>query len=136
MTKRSEDLENNTNFLYGIERKKLIIALGGAFLAGVISGALGIGGGTIKVPILHFMLGVPMDYAVATSTFMILLTSFSASMEHILLGHVDYLIVATIIPGAIIGSQLGPRVALSIRKDRLKQVFGIILLFVVILLLI
>lgn len=135
-SKRSSNENKNSpgNFMNGLDKVKLIVALIGAFLAGILSGALGIGGGTIKVPILYFLLGVPMDYAAATSTFMILLTSFSASIEHIMLGHVDFVIVASIIPGAIIGSQLGPRVALSIRKDRLKQVFGIILLFVVCLL--
>ncbi len=138
LTSRNSNVNNKNctgNFMNGLDKVKLFVALLGAFLAGIISGALGVGGGTIKVPILHFLLGVPMDYAAATSTFMILLTSFSASIEHILLGHVDFLIVTTIIPGAIIGSQLGPRFALSIPKNRLKQVFGIILLIVVCLLL-
>ena len=54
---------------------RLWAGLGVAFLAGNLSGLLGIGGGTFKVPALHLLCRVPIKAAAATSNFMIGVTA-------------------------------------------------------------
>jgi hypothetical protein len=71
-------------FTYSVDLLKLLPA---SFLAGIVSGFFGVGGGTIKVPVLYH-LGTPIHVAVATSTLMIALTAISGTIGHLLLGHV------------------------------------------------
>ncbi|MEM2144547.1 MAG: sulfite exporter TauE/SafE family protein, partial [Candidatus Jordarchaeaceae archaeon] len=78
-----------------------------SFMAGLASGLLGIGGGIVQVPVLNIALGVPMIVAVATSVFIITLTSLVGSFEHIMLGQVNWQIGFVMIIGAVIGAQIG-----------------------------
>ncbi|MHA1581732.1 MAG: sulfite exporter TauE/SafE family protein [Candidatus Baldrarchaeia archaeon] len=100
------------------------------FLAGFISGLLGIGGGTLKVPILAIVLGVPVHIATATSTFMILLTSTSGGITHLYLGHVHLGIVLVTALGAILGAQMGPRLNIKAPPRYLRKIVGTVLILV------
>jgi len=100
------------------------------FLAGFISGLLGIGGGTLKVPILAIVLGIPVHIATATSTFMILLTSTSGGITHLYLGHVHLEIVLVAALGAILGAQMGPRLNIKAPPRYLRKIVGTVLILV------
>ena len=118
-TKDGVTYEYTYNLLFGI-----ILS----FFAGVASGMLGIGGGTIKVPAMNLVLGIPIHVAVATSSFMIIFTTLSGIFAHIFLGNIIFEIAAFTIIGAIIGAQIGPRIATRIRKEMLRKIVGIILI--------
>uniref|UniRef100_UPI0026036CC5 sulfite exporter TauE/SafE family protein n=1 Tax=Thermococcus sp. TaxID=35749 RepID=UPI0026036CC5 len=60
----------------------------GGFFSGIASGLLGVGGGIINVPFLVW-LGMPIHYAVATSSFAIVFTSASSALKHYMLGNVE-----------------------------------------------
>jgi uncharacterized membrane protein YfcA len=96
-------------------------------VAGVMSGLTGVGGGVINVPAL-VMMGMPVHFAVATSTFVILFTAFSASVVHIRLGHVSPVLTGVYSVGAVIGAQIGARIAPAVQSDRLKRLVGVVLL--------
>jgi len=100
------------------------------FLAGFISGLLGIGGGTLKVPMLTIILGMPVHIATATSTFMILITSTSGGMTHFYLGHVHLEIVLIAAIGAVIGAQIGPRLNVKVSSKHLRKIVGTVLILV------
>lgn len=100
------------------------------FLAGFISGLLGIGGGTLKVPILAIVLGIPVHIATATSTFMILLTSTSGGITHFYLGHVHPKIVLVAALGAVLGAQMGPRLNIKVAPKYLRKIVGTVLILV------
>lgn len=100
------------------------------FLAGFISGLLGIGGGTLKVPILAIVLGMPVHIATATSTFMILITSTSGGVTHFYLGHVDLKIVLVAATGAVLGAQIGPRLNVKVSSKHLRKIVGTVLILV------
>jgi uncharacterized membrane protein YfcA len=100
------------------------LGLAFAFVAGVASGLLGIGGGIVKVPLLNVALGVPMIITVATSMFMIIFTSLTGTFEHSMLGQVNWMIGGVMIIGAIIGAQIGCRLALKISPGLLRKIFG------------
>jgi len=100
------------------------------FLAGFISGLLGIGGGTLKVPLLTIVLGMPVHIATATSTFMILITSTSGGLTHFYLGHVHLEIVLVAAIGAVLGAQIGPRLNVKVSSKHLRKIVGTVLILV------
>ena len=99
----------------------------GAFSAGLIAGMIGIGGGTLKVPIMYLILGVPMRIAVATSQFMISLTSVTSSSIYILSGLVNLDTGLAAMTGSISGAQLGSRMGLRLRSHQIRRLFSVIL---------
>jgi len=94
--------------------------------SGLASGFLGIGGGIIIVPSLVY-LGVPIHYAVATSSFSIVFTSLSSAMRHYTLGNVVVQWLVFLVPGLIIGAQLGARIAKRLRSKTLKYAFAVLM---------
>jgi len=60
-----------------------------SFLAGILASLLGVGGGIIKGPVL-IELGLPPEVVAATSAYMIIFTSLSASVQYIIIGSVMY----------------------------------------------
>jgi len=122
-------LDNNDverSKIKGIKGVDLRVGLLISFLAGLSSGFFGIGGGVIKVPMLVF-LNLPIHVAVATSSFMIAITSLSGIAGHLMLGHVKAIYVALIAPGIILGTQLGSRAACKTKPKLLRRIFSIVL---------
>jgi len=119
-------------FEYSIDVLKLLPA---CFLAGMLSGFFGVGGGTVKVPVLYH-LGAPMHIAVATSTLMIAFTAFSGSLGHLILGHVKLLELLGLIPGILVGTRFGALAARRLKSRTLRKIFSSALILIAILLLI
>ncbi len=61
----------------------LYVGIGISFLAGYLSGFLGVGGGIIHVPALVFFLDFPVHIATATSHFVMMIMSGTATGVHI-----------------------------------------------------
>ena len=112
---RLEDVEIN----YGL------VPLGG-FFAGIASGLLGVGGGIINVPFLTY-LGLPIHYAVATSSFAIVFTATAGALKHYAMGNVETQWLVLLVPGLIIGAQVGARIAKRTRADSLKRAFAVVM---------
>lgn len=100
------------------------------FFAGFFSGLLGIGGGALMVPILHFALCFPMHLAVATSAFIMIFTSLSGVATHIYLGNVqfDYSLLLSV--GVILGAQIGAYAAKRTSSKNLRRIFGFVLVII------
>lgn len=102
-----------------------VIPVGG-FFAGIASGLLGVGGGIINVPFLVH-LGLPIHYAVATSSFAIFFTAMSGAAKHYLLGNVELQWLVILVPGLMVGAQLGARIAKKTKAGNLKRAFAVVL---------
>lgn len=126
--KQEEDGEHNRR-AEKMGYTKWIASLLGAFSAGLIAGMIGISGGTLKVPIMYLILGIPMRIAVATSQFMISLTSVTSSSIYILNGMVKLDTGLAAIAGSICGAQLGSRTGLRLKIHQIRRLFSIILAF-------
>ncbi len=115
---------------YGVRR--LGAGLGASFLAGNVSGLLGVGGGIIKVPIMSLVMGMPLRAAIASSNFMIGITAATSAIIYYQHG---YLVPQVTIPtalGVLVGAQIGTRVGGRVQSRRLKQLFqGLLLVFAV-----
>jgi uncharacterized membrane protein YfcA len=76
---------------------------------GFLASFLGIGGGSLIVPILAYLLNFPVAIATATSQFVVAILTFSATMVHIWLGsfHHGAHRIAGLGLGVLVGAQLG-----------------------------
>ena len=81
-----------------------------SYLAGVVSGLLGVGGGPIKVPMMYLVMGVPLKVATATSNLMIGVTAAASAYIYYLNGNILVYPTAPVVLGVFIGSLLGSRV--------------------------
>ncbi|MHA1409425.1 MAG: sulfite exporter TauE/SafE family protein [Candidatus Odinarchaeia archaeon] len=107
----------------------LILALSISFAAGFLVGMIGIAGGTIKVPLIHIICGAPMIFAVGTSFFMIIITGIFASVGYFMAGLINFILAIPIILGLILGAQIGARTAVRVEQKKLKILFGVVVMF-------
>lgn len=117
-----------TEFRYFIRRLPLGLLI--YFFIGFAAGLLGIGGGAIKVPTLILLLGLPPHIAVATSVFTMALTSLVGGVTHGALGHVLPIYVLYLVPGVLVGSQVGARLAKRTPAALLTKLLGWIVVLV------
>jgi uncharacterized membrane protein YfcA len=82
-----------------------------SYLAGVISGLLGVGGGPIKVPVMYLVMGVPLKVATATSNFMIGVTAAASAYIYYVRGNIQVNPTAPVVVGVFMGSLLGSHVS-------------------------
>ncbi len=104
----------------------LIIGL----LGGILSGAMGVGGGVIMVPMLVFILGMTQHEAQGTYLAMMIppLAAFSA-YNYWKAGHINWTYAFILMITFAIGSFAGSYIAnYYISGKTLKQIFGIIML--------
>ena len=98
------------------------------FAGGFSSGLLGIGGGSVLVPAMNMVLGVPIHVTVATSMFIMIFTSTSGTLTNIWLNQIrfDYALLLAI--GIIFGAQFGAHYAAKVSARNLQRIFAIVLL--------
>jgi uncharacterized membrane protein YfcA len=101
----------------------------GSIFAGVMSALLGIGGGLIKVPLMHIVMGVPLRVATATSNLMIGITASASAIIYILRGGIQAYVAAPTAIGVFVGASIGSRVAARIDLRLLRGLFVAILLY-------
>ncbi len=100
-------------------------------LVGVFSGLMGLGGGAVIIPILVLLFGMDQQSAHGTSLAMILSpTALPAIYKYHQGRFIDWRLVMFVVPGMLIGSYLGAKIATSISQEALKLVFGFILIYV------
>jgi uncharacterized membrane protein YfcA len=99
--------------------------------AGVLSGLIGIGGGTIIVPALVFLFGIPQHQAQGTTLALLVPPiGILAAWTYYDRGYVNLHIAGFICIGFFIGGLVGARVATSLSNVVLERVFGIALLLI------
>ena len=107
--------------------------VGIGFAVGVCGGFWGMGGGWITTPAL-FALGVPMNVAVGTGLAQMVGQSVVATFWHGKFGNVSVRVAAVMIPGTILGVEIGARIMEylkafgQVRVDEVISILYIILL--------
>ncbi len=99
----------------------------GSLGAGVVSALLGIGGGLIKVPVMHLLMGVPLRVATATSNLMIGVTASASAIIYLLRGGIDPFVAGPTAIGVFLGASLGSRTAHRIDLRVLRLLFVAVL---------
>lgn len=113
----------------GYRVRRLGFGVVGSVFAGVASALLGIGGGLIKVPVMHVVMGVPLRVATATSNLMIGITASASAIIYLLRGGIDPYAAAPTAIGVFIGASAGSRLAARIDLRLLRGLFVAILLY-------
>ncbi|MBR8827000.1 MAG: sulfite exporter TauE/SafE family protein [Gomphosphaeria aponina SAG 52.96 = DSM 107014] len=105
----------------------LLMLLGGLF-SGLLAGLLGIGGGTVLVPLLVTFGSTPVE-AVATSSLAIVMTSIAGSLQNWRMGFLDFRRVLYLGLPSLVTAQFGAYLADQMSDYLLLTTFGIFLIF-------
>ena len=108
---------------------KMPLAAAGSVGAGVASALLGIGGGLVKVPLMHLMLGVPLRIATATSNLMVGITASTSAIVYLLRGGIDAYAAGPTAVGVFIGASLGSRLGHRVNLRYLRMLFVAVMLY-------
>ena len=100
---------------------------------GVLAAIMGVGGGFIMVPVMIYLLRMPMHVVVGTSLFQILFTCINVTILQATFNHtVDFVLALLLLVGSVIGAQVGARVNRYLKADQLKILMSIIVLVVMV----
>lgn len=110
-------------------RHRLPLAVGGSFIAGNVSGLLGVGGGVVTVPLIHLVQQAPLHVAVATSNFMIGITAAAGAYAYLFRGDVDPAVAGPVMLGVAVGAALGARLLGRLRATWLSVLFLAVLAY-------
>jgi uncharacterized membrane protein YfcA len=109
----------------------LPLILGG--VVGVLAAIMGVGGGFIMVPIMVYMLRMPMHVVIGTSLFQIFFTCVNVTIMQSYLNHtVDFLLALILLLGSSFGAQIGARVGKRLKADQIKILLAGIILVVMV----
>lgn len=117
--------------LYNWQQHLLIGTLIGS-IAGYIGGLLGVGGGNLIVPALIWI-GFEPRKAAATSGFIVIFSSLSAFLGHVLLGNVNLPLLSVSALASIGGGLLGAwLLSFKLKGQQVKIVIGLVLYIIAI----
>lgn len=107
----------------------ILIAVG--LVTGVYSGIMGLGGGTIMIPMMVLLLHFSQHQAVATSlAAMLPPVMLFAVIHNYREGYVNIRTAALIALGIAIGAYLGARIAGVLPERALRLIFGFVLIYI------
>lgn len=109
---------------------RLPVGLAVSFVAGNVSGLLGIGGGVLKVPALNAWCGVPIRAAAATSALMIGITAASTAPIYYAHGAIHPTLAAAAVIGVMAGSAIGSRLSRRAPVKWLKLLMAVVMVLV------
>ncbi len=107
----------------GYRPRRLVAGAGGSLGAGVLSALLGVGGGIVKVPLMHLAMGVPLKAAAATSNLMIGVTAAASAVVYLVRGGIDPYVAGPTAVGVFAGALVGSRLAARIDVRILRLLF-------------
>lgn len=99
----------------------------GAVGAGIASALLGIGGGIVKVPLMHLAMGVPLRVATATSNLMIGITAAASTVIYVIHGGIDPYVAGPTAIGVFLGATAGSRLGHRVDVGFLRLLFVVVL---------
>jgi len=91
---------------------------------GLAAGAVGISGGSFKVPLMVLLCGVPMRIAVGTSSAMVAVTALMGFVGHCAHGHFNPHWAIAVAFAAILGGTIGGKFAVNVKSEHMKKLFA------------
>jgi len=114
----------------GIELSILMPLILGTFV-GVLAAIMGVGGGFIMVPVMVYLLRMPMHVVVGTSLFQILFTCVNVTIMQANTNHtVDFVLALVLLIGSTLGAQFGAKISRRLKGDQLKIILASLVLLV------
>ncbi|HUJ14496.1 MAG TPA: sulfite exporter TauE/SafE family protein [Thermoanaerobaculia bacterium] len=100
------------------------------YIAGTVSGLLGIGSGALKVPAMDLAMELPIKVSTATSNFMIGVTAAASAGVYFSRGQIDPFIAAPVAVGVLAGAFAGSHTLGRIGSRSVRMVFVIVLVLI------
>lgn len=107
------------------------------FGMGLLGSILGIGGGTLAVPVQNTLLKVPLRNAIANSLATIVVSSTFGAITYFIVGsgtsfsaEEALITAAAIVPGAVIGARLATSASEKIPVHYIRYIFYLVLLYI------
>ncbi len=97
------------------------------FIAGVLSGLLGIGSGALKVLAMDQVMRIPFKVSTTTSNFMIGVTAAASAGVYLGRGYIDPGLAMPVMLGVLLGALLGAKVLVGARVKTLRIVFALVI---------
>ncbi len=124
---------------FGIDFKKsgihisILMPLILGAIVGMLSAMMGVGGGFIMVPVMIYLLRMPMHVVVGTNLFQELFICINVTfMQSYYNRTVDFVIAILLLAGSTTGAQIGARVSNRLKADHLKIIMASIVLLVMV----
>jgi uncharacterized membrane protein YfcA len=100
-------------------------------LVGILAAIMGVGGGFLMVPVMFYILRMPMHVIVGTSLFQILFTCIEVTFLQSYTNHtVDFTLAVLLLIGSTIGAQVGTVFGRKLKGEQLKILLAAIVLVV------
>lgn len=114
--------------VYRVTRCRMGLVL--MYVAGVVSGLLGIGSGALKVPAMDLAMRLPMKVSTSTSNFMIGITAAASAGVYFARGQINPFIAAPVAVGVLLGATLGSHLLARLHSHNIRALFVAVLLWI------
>jgi hypothetical protein len=104
------------------------LGFGLMYLAGCLSGLLGIGSGALKVLAMDQAMRIPFKVSTTTSNFMIGVTAAASAGVYLHNGYINPTLTMPVMLGVLSGSLLGAHVLMGAKTRVLRLVFSVVIL--------
>lgn len=100
-------------------------------VVGLLAAIMGIGGGFIVVPAMIYLLRMPTNVVIGTSTFQIIFITAIVTIMHAVTNQtVDVVLAALLMVGGVIGGQFGAQAGQRLRGEQLRALLALLVLAV------
>ncbi|MGD0885966.1 MAG: sulfite exporter TauE/SafE family protein [Thermodesulfovibrionales bacterium] len=114
----------------GVTHSLLVPVIFGGFV-GLLAAIMGVGGGFLMVPVMVYILRMPMHVVVGTSLFQILFNCIEVTFLQAYTNHtVDFILAVLLLLGSTIGAQVGAVFGRKLKGEQLKVILAVIVLLV------
>ncbi len=121
------------NFERSGVRHSLLVPFFLCVIVGILASIMGVGGAFMMVPMMVYLLGMPVHVAVGTSLFQTLFTCAGVTYMQSTTNHtVDLVLALALAAGSTIGAQVGARMTRFLRGDQLLIILAVLALLVTI----
>ena len=101
------------------------LGFGIMYVAGALSGLLGIGSGAVKVLAMDRVMSIPFKVSTTTSNFMIGVTAAASAGIYLHRGYIDPGLSMPVVLGVLPGALLGARILPGAKVRTLRIIFGV-----------
>ncbi len=114
----------------GVTHSLLLPVIFGGFV-GILAAVMGVGGGFLMVPVMVYILRMPMHVVVGTSLFQILFNCIEVTFLQAYTNHnVDFILAVLLLLGSTVGAQVGAVFGRKLKGEQLKIILAVIVLVV------
>ena len=107
--------------------RRVPLGFGLMFVAGALSGLLGLGSGALKVLAMDRAMGLPFKISTATSNFMIGVTAAASAGVYLDRGYIDPSLALPVVLGVLAGSVIGAWLLVKLHANLLRRLFVLVI---------